>query len=237
MREPVPPVPTFEAPLSVLTERARRFAGKMRVPTLEHAHPLIVKILAIDAERVRRYATEPYRWNRPAHEAPLTWCRLRILNALFLALRRCGCPPWVRGHETLDTGVRVGDENLSLKLEPLQGQSGKRERAKKPQAGVRLHLEIGWSENGPDIPVCSQDTGERTLQQQISEIVPGLLAAGEMHYAPASFVGTTGESKESANWRKRTVGQPANRPSASELSKQGQSIGATQRAGCTPALS
>ena len=182
MREPIPPVPTFEESVEALTERARRLAGKVSVPKLERAHPVIAQVIAEDAERARRVEAEPYYWKKPAQGDASARRRLRILNGLFLALARCGGAPWVRGHETFETGVRLGEEDLTLKLEPLQSPSRRKKGEGKAQARGELQLTISCWEDGAEIPVRWQDTDEATLEKQMTDIVVGVLVAGEMHY-------------------------------------------------------
>ena len=179
VQTPIPPAPTFSESVEVLTERARKLVGKVSVPTLDQPHRLIATILEVDAGRARQYATQAYSWNKPAYSEPSARRRLRLLNALFIALTRCGCQPWVRGHETLEAGARVGDQHLSFKL-VLEGQS--RSSGKRGLPGVPLQFEISWWQTDPAIPLRWQDTEERKLEKQIGDLVVGVLVAGEMHY-------------------------------------------------------
>jgi len=183
---PLPPPPAFSATLAEVTASAHAMLKKVRVPNaLGQRHPLIDELLQEEERRRERQkaATYPSSWDAPRFDSPTDRRRIRILNALFIALARCDCRPWFRVQEKLDAGVQIGGQQVAFTLETTT-HPGRRSIATKDgrTPRERLKLEISWWRDRPDIRIFWEDTPEATLEAQLTEIGVGLLVAGEWYY-------------------------------------------------------
>jgi hypothetical protein len=76
---------------------------------MQRPHRFIAKLLENDEVRRQKAATEKYvsSWDLPLFDPPFEKRRLRLINAIFTALERCGMKPWLRGKEARDLGVHI----------------------------------------------------------------------------------------------------------------------------------
>jgi hypothetical protein len=88
--QPVPPPPQFDTPLEVVRDRIRKTIGEITVPREVRVwHPAIQKLLREDDGRREKYKDSAYSWDKPLFDSPVDRRRLRLLNALFVAVGRC----------------------------------------------------------------------------------------------------------------------------------------------------
>jgi len=183
----IPPPPSFAEDIAEVTGRVRQMVGKVIVPkTLTKPPPAIGRLLAEDERRRGKQATSEFAWSwdRPLFDSALERRRLRIINAIFLALARCGMKPSVRGREAHDLGVQVGHAHVSFMLEPVtkQVRSGRAGSAKDKSPRERLRFQIKtwpWAE---DTRKSWEDGEETAIEQHIENIVVELIVAGEVQY-------------------------------------------------------
>lgn len=123
-QEPIgelPPPPEFSELLDAVIRRAQQMAGKVTVPrNLDRPHLLVAKLLEQDEQRRQKFAESKYSWDKPRFDAPAALRRLRLINALFMALARAGCRPDFRGHDADELFAHVGDQVVRFVLEPLK---------------------------------------------------------------------------------------------------------------------
>lgn len=179
----LPPAPTFAESLSDVTLRAQKLLGKVIVAkTLANPHPLIAKLLAEDEKRRQALIDQPYAWRKPRFDDQIARRRLRILNTLFLVASKAGFRPSLRGEEAEESGIIVGNINVSFTLSKIEQRS----RAAKDKAAPpkpKLQLEIpNWAKNSEFPTNHWRDTEETPLESHLSEIATNLLVAGEMLY-------------------------------------------------------
>lgn len=179
----LPPAPTFSESLTEVTQRAQKLLGKVTVAkTLANPHPLIAKLLADDEKRRQALIDQPYAWKKPRFDEPLARRRLKILNALFLMVSKAGFRPSLRGEEAEESGIIVGNINVSFKLTKIEQRSrAAKEKAAPPKP--RLQLEIpNWAKNSEFPAHLWCDTEEVALESHLPGIATNLLVAGEMLY-------------------------------------------------------
>ncbi|WOH53838.1 hypothetical protein [Bradyrhizobium sp. sBnM-33] len=136
---PLPEPPSFPEDIALVRDRIRKIIGKVSVPrVLTARHPSIERLLAEDDTRQQKQlnSTHPFSWEMPVFEGPFEQRRLRFLNALFLALGRCGGKPEVRGREAREIGVAVHQTRVALTLD--RPPAGRRKAAQ--GAPVSEHL-------------------------------------------------------------------------------------------------
>jgi hypothetical protein len=128
--EPLPAPPTFPDDIAEMREQVRKKIGTVKVGReITIRHPVTARLLAQDEAR-REKQNSPYvlSWHMPIFENPFEQRRLRLLNALFLALARCGGKAEVRGDDARQITITVYQTALFLTLD--RPKSGKRDPAK-----------------------------------------------------------------------------------------------------------
>jgi len=188
LAEPIPPPATFPETIEQVAERVRKLVGKVRVPkTLDRTHPLIARLIEDGERRRESLVVSSPIFQTTDFEAPFERRRLRILNAVFLAVQRCGCRPWIRDKEAHDVGIQVGERNVSFSLEPVT----QRRRGDAPAKGGKRHarekmkLTIPADHDGSSTGASWQDTDEGRIETVLHEVIVALLVAGEAQYRAA----------------------------------------------------
>lgn len=188
---PVPPMPSFTEDLGTVTERARKLLGKVpKTGSLSNPHALIAPLLAEDEQRRQKALTSQWTWDKPLFDTPMEKRRLRLLNRLFLAFSRCGCPPALRGKEARELGVSVGDCSVSFTLDPpgTSRDNPAGSTIRRVKHSDKLELNVKWPSMSTDIapiPTCWTDRNESRLEDQLTDVAIGLLVAGEWAYRSA----------------------------------------------------
>jgi hypothetical protein len=186
LSEPIPAPPTFDEDLRSVEQRVRQLVGKVAAPHPKtRLHPLTSRLLDEDERRRQTRASRSYPWpsDAPLFGLPIERRRLRLLNAVFLALQRCGATPWIHDRPGSDTGVTVGDQEISFTLDrvteraPARGKSGD----KTSKSRETLQFTIGHR-TSMEPRTAWEDSADRNLEQCLTEIVVELLVAGEARY-------------------------------------------------------
>lgn len=180
--------PEFSEDISQLTARVRGMVGKVTVPkNLARPHAIIARLLEEDERRreAQRNSSYAYSWNNPLFDSPIERRRLRILNAIFLALARCNTRPYMQGRELKELQVQVGHQRISYVLErvPSRVRAPKGEGAdaekRRPE---RLRLRLLSSDRRSTGAQSWEDKEGAVLEDQIADIVTSLIVAGELQY-------------------------------------------------------
>jgi hypothetical protein len=185
---PIPPLPTFEPDMAVVRTKAAALVRKAPLPLRDsHGwHSQIEKLLRADQERLRKQQASfyPSSWDGPVFTAPFEQRRLRILNALFTCLTRCGMKPHVSGKHGRELSIVVGDTLVPINLDAVgAAKLIQRERdgygfvARGDKDKMRLSLSRWWQAE-PDSPSWEDETGER-LERRLREIAAAIIVLGE----------------------------------------------------------
>ena len=105
---PLPEPPSFPEDIALVRDRVRKIIGKVTVArALTARHPATERLISEDEARRHKQlsATYTFSWEAPVFDSPFEQRRLRFLNALFLALARCGGKPEVRGREAREISI------------------------------------------------------------------------------------------------------------------------------------
>ena len=182
LQQEIPPLPVFEDDLESVRKRASAIVGTVRYPSLARPHPFVAKLLQEDEERRAKQAASkwPSSWDAPIFDSKPEKRRLRIANALLLALVRCGCKVSAGRSPAYDLNTTVGDVGLGFVLAPKGFDRDEYHRTRKvfPNEG-KLKLQLSWYQPPPEVTVLWQDLDGVPLEEQLTEIVVGLLVAGE----------------------------------------------------------
>lgn len=173
--------------------------GRVTVPrTLELHHPGLKDLLAKEESRRKKFSENRWYWDEPKYAGPLWQRRLRLLNALFLALAKRGHSGQVWEDEhTVISHARIGDTHVNIKLE-IAGKHATivraREKIPAPDllASTPLRLSIQGAASDQIVSLWCDDK-DGTLEQKAGQIAAELIVAGE-----ATFRQRLKEDEESA---------------------------------------
>jgi hypothetical protein len=149
--------------------------------SLEGAHPGLRDILAKEAKRRAKSAESKWSWDDPKFDNPLDQRKLRIFNAICLALAKRGCSGSVKeDYENINGSAHIGQQHIRLTLEP----AGKH----------KVAVLRGYTRPDPDLPKATplqlrykghpaerswSDDKDGKLETKIAAIAADLIVAGE----------------------------------------------------------
>lgn len=188
-QEPIgelPPPPEFSEPMEAVIRRAQQMAGKVSVPrSLDRPHTLVAKLLELDEQRRQKAAESKYYWDKPRFDAPAAIRRLRLINAVFLALARAGCRPDYRGQDANELFAHVGDQLVRFSIAPVKMGKHHDRMFGDEASSLRLPLRLAIESRvdpPPGIGKEWQDADKQRLESLIPEAVVSILVFGEVHY-------------------------------------------------------
>lgn len=184
----IPPAPHFSESLEDLSARARESVGRVTVPkNLSKAHRSIIELLRADEVRRNKAAEMPYTWrNVEFFSPPFERRRLRIIDAIFRGVEKVGLHGSMRGKNPSELDIAAPNGvHLTFKLDgPTNNVRHSFEAASAADrpASDKLRLEVDWHLAAvPGLRLIWEDSGDYQIEQEISEIVSGLVIAIEMY--------------------------------------------------------
>ena len=185
---PIPPPPVFEPDMTVVKEHATAMVTKAPLPLRDsHGwHSQLQKLLNADDVREQKQRASPYplSWDAPIFQSKFEKRRLRILNALFHCLNRCGMRPHVSGKEGRELSITVGDTNVPLMLDSSNATKLiERERqgygftARADKDPMRMSIASRWS-NEVTGPTWEDEKGA-PLERRLRAIAAAIVVHGE----------------------------------------------------------
>jgi hypothetical protein len=188
LKEVIPPAPVFTPDMETVAAQAAAMVRRAPVPLRDsHGwHSQIQKLLDADEERARKQAADRYpsSWNAPIFRTPFEMRRLRILNALFTRLTRCGMKPGISGKEGRGLSVTVGTSDVSFKLDSISAakhlereKAGYGFTARGDKDRMRLDVDRWWKSTAP-LPSWEDKPGDK-LERQLREIAAALIVFAE----------------------------------------------------------
>jgi hypothetical protein len=179
--EAVPKPPVFDETMEDVRRRAQRAIGKVRATRdLSSPHPAIRRVLDDEAKRAEKLKESPYLrvFYGPRFDAPLGQRRLRILNAISLALSKAGLEVRLASKE--DAALQIFTNAASL---PLTAQETKKGGARAEKENRLSVLAGGGSDHRiSDALARWDDTKERKLETLIGEIAFEVAVLLEQRY-------------------------------------------------------
>ncbi|MFT5539616.1 MAG: hypothetical protein ACI82H_001137 [Alphaproteobacteria bacterium] len=170
--EATPTPAVFDQNLEEVTAEARARVGHVTIPSLlSRPHRLIAKLLQADEERRKKVATETYvsSWDKPQFDSPFEKRRLKVINAIFTALERCGMKPSIGGREARDLSVKVNDTNVTFSVDDananLDYHHGQYQQPRNPSGRMKMVIKRWQS---PDkIRGAWEDTEDKRIEDAI----------------------------------------------------------------------
>lgn len=187
LRAPIPPPPVFEPDMATVQAQAVALVAKAPLPLRDSYgwHSQIQRLLNADEgrEQKQRASAFPLSWDAPIFRSLFEKRRLRIVNALFTCLTRCGLTPRVSGKEGRELSVIVGDSRVPLVLESIAAAKHvERERQgygftpRMDKDRMRLSISNWWGSEklGP-----SWDRAGAPLERRLRDIAAAIIVFGE----------------------------------------------------------
>lgn len=162
--------------------------GKVSVSqTLDRPHKGLVQILKQEQRRRDKNAERQWTFDEPKFDNPLGKRRLKIFNALFLALSKRGHDGDAYEHDgEIHARAAIGDSYLGLDIGIVGShrtvrQQGYQRPAPDLPASTSLALRIdpGFDRKNT---VSWQDDGDKKLESRIAEIAAAIIVAGEKKF-------------------------------------------------------
>jgi hypothetical protein len=182
---PLPEPPEFSEDIALVRERIRKNIGTAKVGrVLTMKHPAISRLLAQDDARREKHRTATYvfSWEKPVFDTPFEQRRLRLLNALFLAVARG--KPEVRGNEAREITITVHQTAVFLTVDRPKVTRRGASHGLHPSGGksdpLRLAVVEGYQRE--EERAAWQDTEDAPLEHLIGEIAVEIVAVAELKY-------------------------------------------------------
>lgn len=190
LAEPIPDPPVFPEPLEDVRTRVIKRVGKVnRCRDLSLPCPMVRKLLANDDRRREKQLASsfPSSWDAPLFESPFEVRRLRVLNAIGLALPRIGGALDYSGKEARALSVIIGDQRMGLALDHPDAKPSRWGEWSTRQGKVdTLKLELKPRHAEGTTKLVWIDGDDVKLEDQLTEITVSMAVAGENEYRQAT---------------------------------------------------
>jgi hypothetical protein len=184
LAEPIPEPPVFAEPIDDVRERVAKRIGKVvRCKDLSAPCPVVRKQLQADDKRREKFRDHGYSWDAPLFDSPFEVRRLRVLNAIGLALPRIGGRIESGCKSGRMLSVTVGTETMELHLDhPGAKPTRWGEWSTRPGAVDTLKLEL--KPRYPEVLPTQAwvDAAGDKLEDHLTEITIAIAVAGEAQY-------------------------------------------------------
>ena len=174
--------------LGALREQEIKAIGRATTPAkLDLHHPGLKSIMDGETRRRAKAAASSYHWDAPKFDNPLAQRRLRILNAIFLALAKRGHTGTARddngeiiSHATIgDTYVRIELKIVGKHRTVLR--AGYYRADPSLPASTPLALHVCAADYGAGVEIW-QDDDKGKLEVKIAVIAASMIVAGEARF-------------------------------------------------------
>lgn len=181
------PFASVEVPedLAVLHAQELRAIGRVSVPrSLERVHAGLKQILKQEQRRRDKFAVSGWSWDAPKFESAVDRRRLKILNAIFMALSRRGhgADAYERDGEIQATAL-VGDTRVGVSVDfatKLKTRAVRpRGTAAAKENALAFTIDVDFEGEGSR---SWQDDGAGPLEKKLAEITAAIVVAGEEQF-------------------------------------------------------
>lgn len=184
---PLPDQREFSEDIALVRDRIRKAIGTVKVGrVLTLMHPVIAKLVNQDEARreKQKTATYTFSWEKPVFDTPFEQRRLRLLNALFLAVARCGGRPEVRGNEAREITITVHQTAVFLKLDRPKVTRRGAGQGPHPTGGKSDPLRFAIVEDYQrrSERAAWQDTEDVPLEHTMADTAVEIVAVAELKY-------------------------------------------------------
>jgi hypothetical protein len=183
---PLPSPPEFEEPIERVRERISKTVGKVTVPReVRIWHPTVEKLLKEDEQRRERQRASsfPSSWDAPRFDTPFERRRLRVLNAVVLAVGMMSGKPSISDHEGRSIHLTVHQRHIAIRLDRLKRARHRGNAENSADADeTKLSLSILQSPGSENIRMAWHDDEQGKLETRVTEIAVQTILTAELQY-------------------------------------------------------
>jgi hypothetical protein len=181
----LPPEPVFDEPVEAVRIRAEVLMAHCKVPKgLNNPHRLMEALLDEDEARQRAVKTDRFALRKPQFDSPSALRRIRVVNALFLAMEHAGSMSSVSSADLHNVMFQVGDTCIKVEIQSSR-RTARAKIGSGPPRDERMTLKAtGWP-HITGVPCEWADSETQSLETRIFEIARDLLVMGELTYRTA----------------------------------------------------
>jgi hypothetical protein len=202
----MPLEPFFDEPVEAVRARAEALLLRCRVPRgLQAPHRLVAELLDEDTTLRKAIETDRIALRRPRFDSPLALRRLRIVNALFIAMAYAGSQASVRSKDLDKVAFLVGDTVVEVGIETSRKKVAPARSARMAQDDRITLVATRWP-HLPGVPFAWSEPDAEPFEAWILGIARDLLVMGELVYRAAvrhsmSGAWSAGQSSKSRHAR------------------------------------
>lgn len=183
---PLPSPPEFEEPIERVRERISKTVGKVTVlREVRIWHPTVERLLKEDEQRRERQRASsfPPSWDAPRFDTPFERRRLRVLNAVVLAVGMMSGKPSISDHEGRSIHLTFHQRHIAIQLDRLKRARHRGNAADSADADeTKLSLSILQSPGSENIRMAWQDDEQGKLETRVTEIAVEIILNAELQY-------------------------------------------------------
>ncbi len=185
LEAPLPIPPSFNTPIEDVRARIAKKIGRVAVPHGKHAwHHVLQRLFSADDKRRAKIAESKwaYSWDKPLFDNPFEQRRLRILNALFLGVAKCGGKPSIQGKEAIEISISIHQQHVPFKLlatADLRRSNYHRNPDDHRLGKEPLTLIVPNHFRGQDVRLSWADKPDAKLETRLTEIAIELVVLAE----------------------------------------------------------
>ena len=186
--------------LDLLAAQELKAIGRVTVPrTLDRAHYGLSQVLKREQRRREKFAASGWSWDAPNFDTAVGRRRLRILNALFLALSRRGHSGDAYEHDgEITATATIGDTSVRLSVDlaavPRTHRASDAAGAARDNA-LAFTIHAGSDEGGDRI---WRDEDGSSLESRLAEITAAIIVSGEANFR----TGLKRAEEQAEQWRR-----------------------------------
>ncbi|WP_426692911.1 hypothetical protein ACMC5O_002356 [Sphingomonas sediminicola] len=174
--------------LDALYEQELEAIGRVAVPRkLERVHHGLTQLFKQEERRREKFAASGWSWDAPKFESAVDKRRLRILNAIFMALGRRGHAAGAHERDgEIHASATIGDTRVGLSIgiavkHRTVREFGRDRPAPDLPASTPLTLVINANLDGKAVARWEDNKG-KDLESMIAPIVASIVVAGEANF-------------------------------------------------------
>jgi hypothetical protein len=181
---PLPDAPVFPEPLDAVQARIAKIIGRVSVARDYRIwHPAVDRLLKADDMRRQKQASSSFHfsWDDPIFDSSFERRRLRILNALLIAVARMSGRSEIRGREGREISITFHQQAVAITLDrpKPKSQRGQQTDTVSDKLESRLRLAVLTS-SGSEKERIGWSDDDRKLESRLTDIAIQVVLTAEI---------------------------------------------------------
>lgn len=220
---PTPPV--FATSIEDVKQAIFGKMTKVSVPRGKHVwHHVIQRLFAADEKRRVKYAESQWNfsWDRPLFDNPFEQRRLRIMNALFLAVSKFSGKPTINGREGIEVSFQIHQQHVPVKImatSDIKRKNSYRAAEDLHSAKEPISIIVPDHFHSDGVRIAWADSEEEKLEAQLTEVAVEIVWLAEVFHREATKRQYDWLIERRADYQKRLIEEEAQRQEAIRVRK------------------